>query len=190
MQPLAIIWQHPFGSTEDSSNGSDRVVKMENSLSEAEFVLLRETKKAQMADLDEDELIALHSRVRRARKKYVTLYRRAGATKVKQKGGRGSGKSANTRNAAKAEVFEDALSRVSRQLAVVSRQSARKLKDERLALARNDAPSFPGSGDSDRTAHRADSKRAKVGRKSGGRKKFEASTLAAGARRQAKKDHR
>ena len=161
-----------------------------NSLSEGEFVLVRETKKAQLADLDEDELIALHSRVRRARKKYVTLYRRAGATKVTQKGGRGSGKSANTRNAAKAEVFEDALSRVSRQLAVVSRRSASELKDERLALARNDAPAFPGSVEADGKARRANSNRAKVGRKSGGRKKHEASTLAAGARRQAKKDQR
>lgn len=174
-----------------ASNGSDRAVKIVNSLSEGEFVLVRETKKAQMADLDEDELLALHTRVRRARNKYVTLYRRAGATKVKQKGSRGSGKSANTRNAAKAEVFEDALSRVSRQLAVVSRRSANELKDERLALARTDAPSFDDDGrDANGRTLRAVSNRAKVGRKSGGRKKFEASTLATGARRQAKKDKR
>ena len=121
--------------------------KTVNALSENEYVLVRETAKAQMAELDEDELIELHIRVRRARNKYVTLYRRAGATKVKQKGGRGAGKAANTRNAAKAEVFEGALSRVSRQLAGVARRSARELKDERLALARSDPPSFGDSQD-------------------------------------------
>ncbi len=166
------------------------MVKILNSLSEGEFRLVRETEKVQMADLDEDELIALHSRIRRARNKYVTLYRRAGAAKVKHKGGRGSGKTANTRNAAKAEAFEDALSRVSRQLAVASRQSARELKDERLALARGDAPSFDDGRIANGKMHRASRNRAKVGRKSGARKKFEASTLAAGARRQAKKDKR
>lgn len=71
-----------------------------NSLSESEYVLVRETKKSQMAGLDEDGLIDLHSRIRRARNKHVTLYRRAGAEKVKTKGGRGSAKAANARNAA------------------------------------------------------------------------------------------
>jgi hypothetical protein len=166
------------------------LVKIVNSLSENEYVLVRETAKAQMAELDEDELIELHILVRRARNKYVTLYRRAGATKVKQKGGRGAGKAANTRNAAKAEVFEDALSRVSRQLAGVARRSARELKDERLALARSDSPSF---GDSQDDVGKVRS-RGKAGgdttRESPGRQKYEASTRAAGARRQAKKDKR
>ena len=165
-------------------------VKIVNSLSESEYVLVRETAKAQMAELDEDELIELHARVRRARNKYVTLYRRAGATKVKQKGGRGAGKAANTRNAAKAEVFEDALSRVSRQLAVVARRSARELKDERLALARSDSPSFGVSPDDDGKVRSMGRTRVDTTRESPGRKKYEASTIAAGARRQAKKDQR
>jgi hypothetical protein len=165
-------------------------VKTVNSLSESEYVLVRETGKAQIADLDEDELLELHARVRRARNKYVTRYRRAGAIKVKQKGGRGAGKAANTRNAAKAEVFEDALSRVSRQLAVVARRSARELKDERLALARSDAPSFSDGQDNVGKVRSTGRARADTTRKSPGRKKHEASTRAAGARRQAKKDKR
>ncbi|CAN5476325.1 hypothetical protein BH09ACT7_BH09ACT7_21910 [soil metagenome] len=112
--------------------------KILNSLSENEFALIRETGKAAMVELDEDDLIELHGRIRRARNKYVTSYRRAGAVKVTQKGARGAGKAANTRNADKAEVFEDALSKVSRQLAVVSRQSAGALKAERLTRARSD----------------------------------------------------
>ena len=165
------------------------MTKIENSLSEDEFVLVRETTKAQMAGLDEDDLIALHTRVRRARTKYVKLYRRAGAAKVGQKRGRGSGKSANQRNADKAEVFEDALSRVSRQLAAVSKSSARALKDERLARARNDAPDVTDVSQSASTV-RSPSKSRVIARKTSGRKKFEASTKAAGARRQARRDAR
>ena len=56
--------------------------KLLNSLSEDEYVLIRGTKKARMADLDEEALIRLHTRVRRARNKFVKLYRRSGAAKV------------------------------------------------------------------------------------------------------------
>ena len=48
-----------------------------NSLTEGEWLLLAETKRAAMADLDEDELLALHTRIRRARTKYMSQYRRA-----------------------------------------------------------------------------------------------------------------
>lgn len=169
-----------------------------NSLSESEYVLVRETKKSQMAGLDEDGLIDLHSRIRRARNKHVTLYRRAGAEKVKAKGGRGSAKAANVRNAAKAEVFEDALSRVSRRLARISRDAALELKAERLARARRDAPtSSKSAGESTKGKSSGKGKVASAGRarkddtrESPGRKKYEASTIAAGARRQTKKDRR
>ncbi|MFE6922991.1 hypothetical protein ACFVAV_18325 [Nocardia sp. NPDC057663] len=164
--------------------------KILNSLSEDEYVLIRETKKAQIVDLDEDDLIALHSRIRRARNKYVKLYRRAGATKVESKGARGSGKAANKRNAGKAEVFENALSRVSRQLAAASRHSALRLKEERLALARDDAPSFSDIDTGDGKVRSSGKARVDTTRESSGRKKYEASTIAAGARRQAKKDRR
>ena len=161
-----------------------------SSLSEDEYVLVFETKKAQMADLDEDELIALHTRVRRARTKYAKLYRRAGARKVVEKRGRGSGRSANERNAGKAEVFEDALSRVSGQLAVVSRRNARDLKDERLARARKDSPSVGEVDATDSTANISGRAGGNAIRRSPGRKKYEASGIAAGARRQAKRDRR
>ncbi|WP_439028896.1 hypothetical protein [Gordonia terrae] len=161
-----------------------------NSLSESEYVLVRETKKSQMAGLDEDGLIDLHSRIRRARNKYVTLYRRAGAEKVKSKGGRGSAKAANVRNAAKAEVFEDALSRVSRRLARVSRDAALELKAERLARARTDAPDLGDGASGDGKVSSAGRARVDKTRESSGRKKYEASTIAKGAKRQAKKDRR
>ena len=78
-----------------------------------------------MAHLDADALMELHARVRRARNKYVTLYRRRGAAKVRAKGARGSAAEANERGWAKAEVFEEALARVSRQLAAAAQRSAR-----------------------------------------------------------------
>lgn len=175
-----------------------------NSLSESDYLLVRETKKSQMAGLDEDDLLDLHSRIRRARNKHVTLYRRAGAEKVKAKGGRGSAKKANVRNAAKAEVFEDALSRVSRRLARVSRDAALELKAERLARARTENPAPSADGGKARKARKARKDksngkgkvassgrdRADDTRDSPGRKKYEASTIAAGARRQTKKDRR
>ncbi|MCZ4537549.1 hypothetical protein O4159_19240 [Gordonia terrae] len=168
-----------------------------NSLSESEYVLVRETKKSQMAGLDEDGLIDLHSRIRRARNMHVTLYRRAGAEKVKTKGGRGSAKAANARNAAKAEVFEDALSRVSRRLARVSRDAALELKAERLVRARTDSPTSEKDTGKGRGKDKGKGKVASSGRirtddtrESPGRKKYEASTIAAGARRQTKKDRR
>lgn len=44
----------------------------------------------------------LHARVRRARNKYVMLYRRRGAAKVRAKGARGVAAEANERGWAKA----------------------------------------------------------------------------------------
>ncbi|WP_254549969.1 hypothetical protein [Catellatospora tritici] len=109
---------------------------VENTLTEAEFLLVRDTAVDQLAGLDEDELLDLHARVRRARNKYTGLYRRQGAAKVSTVGGRGKAGEKNTRNRDKAEVFEDALARVSRRLAVVARESAQALKAERLETAR------------------------------------------------------
>ncbi|MDV6277818.1 hypothetical protein R3Q06_30450 [Rhodococcus erythropolis] len=164
--------------------------KILNSLSEDEYVLILETKKRQLAELDEDDLIALHTRVRQARNKYTKNYRRAGSVKVGEKKARGAGKAANVRNAGKAEVFEGALSRVSRRLATVSRQSARDLKEERLQRARNGAPSFSDIDTSKGKVPTSGKARVDETRNSPGRKKFEASSIAAGARRQAKKDKR
>lgn len=166
--------------------------KLLNSLTESEFLLIRETEPAALADLDEDALLELHRRIRRARNKYVGLYRRAGAAKVSAKGARGSARSANERNGAKAEIFEGALGRVSKQLGIAAQRSARELKAERLARARQDstAPKPPAKGKGKGKVATLGRARVDQTRKSPGRKKREAGSIATGARRQAKRDSR
>ena len=162
--------------------------KLLSSLTENEYLLVRQTETAAIADLDEDALIELHAKVRRARKKYVTLYRRRGAAKVSAKGARGAARPANARNGAKAEIFEGALARVSRQLGVAAQRSARDLKAERLARARQDDKPAAAVKKGATKAKAVKRVRADTTRTSPGRKKREASTLAKGARRQAKRD--
>lgn len=212
-------------------------------LTQRESELIDATQPTAMAHLDADALMELHARVRRARNKYVTLYRRRGAAKVRAKGARGSAAEANERGWAKAEVFEEALARVSRQLAAAAQRSAQELKQERLARARKQPvdPSASGTDESTKkkpskkkstdkkptdeegtkkkgTKKKAPAKKAqakkgagetssgtksakKAGttltkaretppRKTAGRIKFEASSKASGARRQAKRDSR
>lgn len=103
--------------------------------SEQELVL--STGRDELLRLDEDGLLDLHARVRRARNKYSGVYRRQASARVSEYGGRGLARPKNQRNAQLAEVFEDALARVSRQLAVVARRTAAELKAERIAAARN-----------------------------------------------------
>ncbi len=108
-------------------------------LTEREWALVRETEPARLAELDEDALVELHLRVRRARDRQVKIYRRQAAALVADVGGRGGARPRNTRNRAKAEVFEEALARVSRRLAVAADESAAALRAERLADAQRDA---------------------------------------------------
>jgi hypothetical protein len=155
------------------------------SLSEPDLGLVRETQRARLLELDEDALLDVHRRVRRARNKHVGIYRRAATDRVEPRGGRGIARPENRRNAERAEVFEDALARVSRRLAVAARDSAAELKAERLDAARK--------GGTGPTKASANSQKALVSsaqkvKKSPARKKRDASTLAAGARRQAKRD--
>ena len=105
-------------------------------LGAADQDLLRETEPARLRKLDEEELLALHARVRRARNKYTKNYRRQAASRVSADQSRAVASKANRRTSAKAEVYEDALARVSRHLAKAARQSAEALKAERLAAAR------------------------------------------------------
>jgi hypothetical protein len=168
-------------------------------LSEAELAIIRETEKDRLDALDEDELLDVHARVRRARNKYMKLYRRQASARVEDLGGRGFARAKNARNIAKAEVFEDALARVSRRLSAAARESANKLKAERLAAARADAV-LPGATATGRAAKKttaatptktASAKRSGApAAKSPGTRKRHASTLAMGARRQARKDSR
>lgn len=162
-----------------------------NSLGKAEKDLLREAEPKRMAKLDEDGLLDLHKRIRRARNKYAGIYRRQGSAKVGKKGGRGLAKERNARNAGRSEVFEDALARVSAQLAEVAAASAEQLKADRLAAA-NPPGSWPGAqgaaqgGDDEQAAAQVADRTPK----GPGREKRNASSRAKGARRQAKRDSR
>ena len=162
-----------------------------NALPEKEWLLVKETEPGALAGLSEDDLIDLHARVRRARTKYVTNYRRAGSAKVSGTGGRGKARQQNTRNRDRAEVFEDALARVSRALASAAKASAAELKSERLAAAA--AAKAGGDPAAPAPTRRGAPRSAQVSDRSvdtpRSRKK-NAGTLAAGARRQAKRDSR
>src|SRR5262245_57967896 len=105
-------------------------------LNDAERLLVAETGRAELAALDEDAAIELETRVRRARNKHVSQYRRTASAAVAEHGGRGRARPENRRAAMKAEAFEEALSRVSRRVAALARQAAAELRAERLAAAR------------------------------------------------------
>ncbi|BBZ33050.1 hypothetical protein [Mycolicibacterium confluentis] len=164
--------------------------KLLSSLSEADFVLVRETAPEELGGLDEDALLDLHARVRRARNKHVGVYRRDAAVRVSAKGARGQARPANARNAARAEIFEESLARVSRQVAAAARQSAKELKEERLAQARQEAAPAASAAKPPRTSGVKPRVLTDKTRQSPGRKKREAGSIAAGARRQAKRDSR
>ena len=65
------------------------------SLTTAQGDLLRETETARLAELDEDELLALHARIAPGPQQVVGLYRRQGAARVTAKGARGKARPAN-----------------------------------------------------------------------------------------------
>jgi hypothetical protein len=111
-------------------------------LNESEKELLRAAERASLARLDEDALVDLHTRVRRVRTKYATLYRRRASAQVRKDTDRAKAHAQHARTAAKAEAFEDALARVSQALAKAARASAVALRAERLDVAgRGSTPS-------------------------------------------------
>lgn len=110
--------------------------KLLSMLNDTEQALVREVEPKRLAKLDEDGLIDLHTRVRRARTKYTKLYRQRAARQVSSKGRRGGASTAHAKTRAKAEIFEEVLATVSRRLAAVARQSAAELKAERIAAAK------------------------------------------------------
>jgi seryl-tRNA synthetase len=113
-------------------------------LSDSEKELVLAARPKQLRKLDEDELIDLHKRTRRARNQYAKLYRRRAAGQVGADRSRSKASKKHARVVAKAEIFEDKLAKVSRQLAVVSRERAQALRSERLAAARGEAvPTSP-----------------------------------------------
>jgi hypothetical protein len=165
------------------------------SMTEAEQLLVAETERDALAALDEDQLLELHARIRRARTKYVTNYRRAASAAVASRGGRGLSYPVNQRDRDKAEIFELALARVSRRVAVLAQHASDELKAERLAAARA-AGSATGPGDAvgrrrrDAPAASSRTERRPAAVKTTGGAKKDASTRAQGARRQARRDAR
>jgi|SRR5215813_10392117 len=165
-------------------------------LNDAERLLVGQTGRAELAALDEDAAIEFEARIRRARNKYVGQYRRAASAAVAEHGGRGTARPVNTRAALKAEAFEETLSRVSRRVAVLARQSAAELRAERIAAARvakqGRAPgsrgAAPAAGRGGLTVTGAPTGDRAL--RSPAMAKRRASTRAAGARRQAKRDSR
>jgi hypothetical protein len=166
-------------------------VEIPKFLTSAQADLVRETEPKRMDELDEDALLELHTRVRRARSKYVKLYRQTGASRVGMKAARGHARPGNVGNAAKAEVFELALARVSKRVEVVANAAAEELKAERLAaVAATRGSTGPGSKPvGGRSSATGTSTRRPATKTTGGIKR-DASTKSKGAARQAKKDSR
>lgn len=163
-------------------------------LNDTERLLVDETEPAALEALDEDAVVALHTRIRRARTKYVGQYRRSAAAGVPAHGGRGAAHPKNTRARQKTEVFEEALARVSRRLAVLADEAADRLKTERLAMAQE---ARSGTGPDAPAPEARSSRRSVRSRPTGDRslrspasEKRRADTRAVGARRQAERDAR
>lgn len=160
-----------------------------NVLKDKDRDLVRETEPARMDELDEDQLIQLHSRVRRARTKHQKNYRRRASVGVEKHGGRGMSRPKNARAAQKAEVFEEVLARVSARLEVLARQSAQALKEERLAAAKANRSAGPETGPPS-APDATDTSVARTHRKTTGGVKRDASSQAASAQRQTRRDSR
>jgi hypothetical protein len=160
-------------------------------LNETEKALLRQAEAAPLARLDEDDLIELHTRVRRARNKYATLYRRRASAQVKQDASRVKAHAQHARTAVKAEAFEDALARVSRALAKAARASAAALRAERLAAARRQSATPPRRPSPTTRATASRGPRAKAApTKTPIRKRARASARATTRRAEARRDAR
>lgn len=160
-----------------------------NSLTDAERLLVAETERDALKGLDEDELLDLHQRIRRARTKYVKNYRRAASAAVSGVGGRGMSYPRNQRDRDKAELFESVLAKVSREVSVVANRASMQLRTERLEAARAAKAAAPAMGATDGSKPEVVS-RARTAKKTTGGLKKDASTRAMGARRQAKRDSR
>jgi hypothetical protein len=162
-------------------------------LTDNERLLVAETEGAQLAGLDEDAAMALETRIRGARNKYAGQYRRTAAGRVAEQGGRGKARPQNQRAAMKAEAFEEALARVSRRVSVLSRQAARDLRARRLAAARSSRGGVPRGATGGAGVGVSVPRQGQVDDRSfrtPATEKRRASTLARGARQQAKRDTR
>ena len=165
-------------------------------LNDSERLLVAQTGRAELAALDEDAAIELEARIRRARNKYVGQYRRAASAAVAVHGGRGKARPENQRAAWKAEAFEEALAKVSARVAALARRSAADLRAQRLAAARAARQTQPPAAPAPPPAADGGGPPVTGGPagdralRSPARAQQRASTRAAGARRQAKRDSR
>lgn len=155
----------------------------------AEQTLLVETEPDRLAELNEDDLVALLSRVRRGRNKYSDLHRRQGASAVRSSGKRYAATTSNERTLRKAEIFDDAVSRVARYVSRTARANSNDVKEARLAQAAKAKPK--------KAAKKAPAKKKRPpGTKQGTTSKGAVSparkgaTSASGRRSQSKKDTR
>lgn len=127
-------------------------------LSEKEAALVVSTETGRLESLSEDDLVDLLARVRRARNKYSDLHRRQSAGAVRSAGNRGAAAKSNERTLRKAEVFEDAVSRVARHVAKAARANADHVKEQRLRAAGTARPKKNGSKSGTATKKRASRK--------------------------------
>jgi hypothetical protein len=165
--------------------------------SAAEQTLLVATEPARLALMSEDELGDALLLVRRARNKYSKLHRRQASATVAEVGRRSATQSQNLRTLRKAEIFEDALARVSRAYSSAAKAAATQLKSERLALAKAatvPAPSAPkapkSTSKSPQTKGRTAAGRGVVPASATASPARRGSSKAQGAKRQAKRDSR
>ncbi|MFZ4516757.1 MAG: hypothetical protein ACOYOP_00090 [Microthrixaceae bacterium] len=156
-------------------------------LNESEQELLRECEPASLSTMDEDQLSELHDRIRRTRRKYTKLYRRRAGEQVGADASRGRASAAHARTRHKAEVFEDALARVSRELSKAAAASAKALKAERLAAARGESR---GGTTADAPRSTGGARSAKVQRRTPATKKASATARSRTKRAQARSDAR
>jgi hypothetical protein len=158
-----------------------------NSMTAAERRLVAETSPEALATLDEEELLALLTRIRRARSKYVTQYRRKAGGAVVKRGGRGFSYPKNKRDRDKAAIFEAALAAVSTEVSSHAVRAVEELRESRLAAARSG-----GAGPRTETPKplMEPASRSRPAKKTTGGLKKDASSRAKGARRQAKRDAR
>lgn len=169
-----------------------------NVLSEKDKQLVLDTEVRALRKLDEEALLALHARVRRARNKHTKLYRQGAAGKVQAKGARANASKAHARDRARAEVLEEALARVSRRLAAVAHTTAEELKATRVAAARKQAKAKRAAKEQAKAKARKAAAKKKPTPKAAPRKskqtpvakKARAGSKASGKRRQAKRDRR
>lgn len=161
------------------------------SLTKAEQSLIMETRPRQLDGLDEDALIELHTRVRRARNKYAKLYRQQARAKVGKDRARGKASAKASPDRDRAEAFEDALARVSRRLARAARAAADQLREERLAAVKASKGGAKRKGAKAAGGGKASGKgRTAAKGKTPVSKRSNASGRAAKARKQAKRDAR